>query len=110
MNDFERALHQEAKVLSLTISATPEALLTLTHAGYRACAKEGNLRFPDENRYALLHEVLHHSVSWRLYVCCLPRERCLREIRRNAGWAHPRYACTQARVQARRSRYGRPCL
>ncbi|WP_198293117.1 hypothetical protein [Cupriavidus sp. UYPR2.512] len=82
----------------------------MTHAGFRAWAKEGNLHFPDEKRYALLHEVLRYCADRCLLACCFSQERRLREIAEMLDGSYPRYALTRARVSARRNTRGRPRL
>lgn len=109
MSEFDKALHQEAKALSVNLDGTPEALLTVAHAGYKAWAKEGNLHFPDETRYALLHEILRYCADECLLECYPSQERRLREIAEMLDQRYPRYACTRARLRARRNRYGRIC-
>jgi len=95
MTDFERTLRQEAKVLFQPFHGTPGALIALTHAGFRAWAKGGNLQFPDEKRYALLHEVMRYCADECLLACCLSQERRLREI---AEMLDASYPDTRARL------------
>ncbi|WP_316157423.1 hypothetical protein [Cupriavidus sp. BIC8F] len=108
MTDFYPALQREAKDLCQTGPDTPERLLALAHEGYRAWAKVGNLHFPPEKRYALLQEILRYCASRCLLACCFTQDYRLREIADMLDASHPRYACTRARVSARRNRYGRP--
>lgn len=107
MTDFDRTLHQEAKALFQPFHCTPQALIALTHAGFRAWAKEGNLNFPDEMRYALLHEVMRYCANQCLLACCFSQERRLHEIAEMLDARYPRYALTRARVSARRNARGR---
>ncbi len=83
-------------------------MIALTHAGFRAWAKAGNLHFPDEKRYALLHEVLRFCAGECLLACCFSQERRLRDIAEMLDGSYPRYARTRAHVAARRNRHGRP--
>ncbi|MFC4518492.1 hypothetical protein [Cupriavidus pinatubonensis] len=108
MTDFERKLQQEAKALFQPFHGTPGALIALTHAGFRAWAKAGNLHFPDEKRYALLHKVLRFCAGECLLACCFSQERRLRDIAEMLDGSYPRYARTRAHVAARRDRHGRP--
>ncbi|RWA55736.1 hypothetical protein AU476_06405 [Cupriavidus sp. UYMSc13B] len=84
--------------------------MALTHAGFRAWAKEGNLHFPDEKRYALPHEVLRYCADRCLLACCFSQERRLREIAEMLDGSYPRDTLTRARVSARRNIHGRPRL
>ncbi|WP_316157803.1 hypothetical protein [Cupriavidus sp. BIC8F] len=108
MTDFDRTLQQEAKTLFQPFHGTPGALLALTHAGFRAWAKAGNLNFPDEMRYALLQEILRFCAAECLLACCFSQERRLREITEILDGRYPRYARTRARLTARRNLHGRP--
>ncbi|WP_244223010.1 hypothetical protein [Cupriavidus lacunae] len=104
MSDFDRALSAEAKELCPTGSGTPQALLALAYAGYRAWAKAGNLNFPDEKRYTLLQEILRYCAEECSLACCYPQEYRLREIAAMLDAAYPRYARTRERLSARRNR------
>lgn len=108
MNDLYPALFREAKDLCEAGADTPQALLALTYAGYRAWAKAGNLNFPEEKHYALLQEILRYCAAECLLACCYPQEHRLQEIADMLDAAYPRYARTRARLSARRNRYGRP--
>ncbi len=108
MTDYYRALQEEARALFQPFHGTPEALIALAHAGFRAWAKAGNLNFPDEKRYALLHEVLRYCAHQCLLACCFSQERRLREIAEMLDARYPRYAVTRARVSARRNTRGWP--
>ncbi|KAI3602916.1 hypothetical protein D8I24_3094 (plasmid) [Cupriavidus necator H850] len=108
MTDFYQTLHQEAKALFQPFHGTPEALIALAHAGFRAWAKAGNLNFPEEKRYALLHEVLRYCADQCLLACCFSQEHRLRDIAAMLDGRYPPYALTRARVSARHDRYGRP--
>ncbi|WP_439672871.1 hypothetical protein AEMCBJ_33280 (plasmid) [Cupriavidus necator] len=110
MSEFEKALHQEAKALSENLDGTAGQLLALTHAGYKAWAKEGNLHFPEPKRYALLHEILRYCAYGSLLECNPTQWDSLRKIAEMLDRRYPRYACTRARLRARRNRYGRPCV
>lgn len=79
-NDLYPALFREAKDLCEAGSDTPQALLALTYAGYRAWAKAGNLSFPEEKHYALLQEILRYCAAECLLACCYPQEHRLQEI------------------------------
>ncbi|WP_232232599.1 hypothetical protein [Cupriavidus sp. amp6] len=107
MTDYYRALQEEATASSSHFMARPR-LIALAHAGFRAWAKAGNLNFPDEKRYALLHEVLRYCADRCLLACCFSQEWRLREIAEMLDASYPRYALTRARVSARRNRHGRP--
>ncbi|CAG2161006.1 hypothetical protein [Cupriavidus numazuensis] len=109
MTDFERTLQQEAKALFQPFHGTPEALLALARAGFRAWANAGKLHFPDEKRYALLHEVLRFCADECLLACCFSKERRLRQIAEMLDGSYPRYALTRARTTARRNQRGRRC-
>lgn len=108
MTELYQTLQQEAKALFQPFHGTPEALIALAHAGFRAWAKAGNLNFPEEKRYALLHEVLRYCADRCLLACCFSQERRLSEIAEVLDASYPRYALTRARVSARRNRNGRP--
>ncbi|MDX6007273.1 hypothetical protein [Cupriavidus necator] len=103
-------LHQmlEAKALFQPFHGTSEALIAMAHAGFRAWAEADNLNFPEEKRYALLHEVLRYCADRCLLACCFSQERRLSEIAEMLDASYPRYALTRARVSARRNRNGRP--
>lgn len=75
---------------------------------YRARAKIGNLQFPPEKRHALLREIMRYCADECLLACCFTQEDRLERIAGMLDAAYPRYACTRARLAARRNRYGRP--
>jgi len=108
VSDFYPALFGEAKDLCEASPDTPQALLALTYAGYRAWAKAGNLSLPDEKHYALLQEILRYCAAECLLACCYSQEYRLQEIADLLDAAYPRYARTRERLFERRNRYGRP--
>ncbi|KDP85596.1 hypothetical protein CF70_012900 [Cupriavidus sp. SK-3] len=108
MSDFDRELHREAVELCQTGPATPDKLVALAHTGLKAWAKIGNLQFPPEKRYALLLKITRYCVDECLLACCFTQEDRLERIAGMLDAAYPRYACTRARLAARRNRYGRP--
>ncbi|MCY1203936.1 hypothetical protein D9M68_226470 [compost metagenome] len=110
MSEFDKALHEEAKELSVNLDGTSQALLALSHAGYKAWAKEGNLQFPEEKRYALLHEILRYCAYGSLLECYPTHESRLREIAGMLDGRYPRYARTRARLQERRNSDGGSCF
>lgn len=108
MSDLDRKLHRDAVELCQTGPATPDKLVALAHAGLKAWAKVGNLQFPPEKRYALLQEIMRYCAEECLLACCFTQAERLERIADMLDAAYPRYACTRARLAARRNRYGRP--
>ncbi|MBF6989312.1 hypothetical protein [Cupriavidus sp. IK-TO18] len=107
MSDLDRQLHREAVELCQTGPATPDKLLALAHTGLKAWAKVGNLHFPPETRHALLLQIMRYC-AWECLACCFSQEDRLERIADMLDAAYPRYACTRARLAARRNRYGPP--
>ncbi|MDK2660849.1 hypothetical protein [Cupriavidus consociatus] len=108
MSDLDRQLHRDAVELCQTGPATPDKLVALAHAALKAWAKVGNLQFPPEKRYALLQEIMRYCAWECLLACCFTQADRLERIADMLDAAYPRYACTRARLAARRNRYGRP--
>jgi hypothetical protein len=106
VTDLYQTLHQEAKALFQPFHGTPEALIALAHAGFRAWAKAGNLNFPEEKRYALLHEVLRYCADRCLLACLLLPGTAVERDRRGAGRKlSPLCADSSARVCAAQSQW-----
>lgn len=106
MSELDKALNEEAKALAVGLDGTPQALVALAHAGYRAWAKDGNLQFPEDRRYALLGEILRYCADENLLERYSAQE-CRSEIAEMLDARYPRYARTRARLLARRNRFGR---
>ncbi|MDK2660830.1 hypothetical protein [Cupriavidus consociatus] len=108
MSDLDRQLHRDAVELCQSGPATPDKLMALAHAGLKAWAKVGNLQFPSEKRYALLQEIMRYCACECLLACRFTQADRLERIADMMDAAYPRYACTRARLAARRNLYGRP--
>ena len=107
MNDFDRQLQRLANELCQASHDTPAQLVALTHAGFRAWAKVGNLSFSPERRHELLQGVLRFCANECLCACCFSRDHALQKIADMLDGSYPRYARTRARLAERRNRYGR---
>ncbi|WP_241754832.1 hypothetical protein [Cupriavidus basilensis] len=62
-------LQLEAKALAANLDGTPDALLALTHAGYRCWTKARRLHFPPPRREALLLEIMRFCADTNLLEC-----------------------------------------
>ncbi|MCY0853367.1 hypothetical protein [Cupriavidus sp. D39] len=62
-------LQLEAKALAANLDGTPDALLALTHAGYRSWTKARRLHFPPPRREELLLEIMRFCADTNLLEC-----------------------------------------